>query len=154
MDKNRVKKDGRVWELKEVNIKIAYLNPNYTINPHSHNKLSEHGLLTIAELIPNNLALPKFVFRWDDKNEAMDVDLYVDREINNDLWKDKRYEGHHTKRLTSEKGRIYEVKIKSPLGRIFEGLMRVPVIMALDWEETITFKVDLVEKFESYEAPS
>lgn len=138
MDKKSIKRDGRAWGLRNITVtNIDYLSPNYTINTYSNNELTEHGLLVVAELKPNDLNLPKFVFRWDEKQETLDVDVYVNDKPKKRLW-NKGYAGHHTQRVVSKKGRVFYAKIKSPKEDIFKGLIQVQIKRALLLEEKIS----------------
>lgn len=146
MNKNKVKKDGRVWELKKVIIITNFLSPNYTISPHSHNKLTETGLLTVAELSLRNSSLPKFVFRWDEPVGELDVDIYEKGKINNALWSNG-HSGHHTRNITLAAGRVFRAEINSPSGKVFEGSIKVPVIRAETGNIKIVCKISAIEKY-------
>ncbi|MFH1963263.1 MAG: hypothetical protein ABIJ30_10415 [bacterium] len=129
MDKEKVKeKDGKVFSLGDVECKTFYINDNYKIECYPNEKISCSGYLRIGSLISCKKEEPKFTFRWDEKEEALDVDIDgVDSKTTEEFKHGKNgYEGHHSKRLESE-GRVFELNIKVPNKNIFRGQITVPV---------------------------
>ena len=41
----------------------------------------------IVELFPKNSLLPKFLFRWNERAEVLDIDIYKNKRLCNELWK-------------------------------------------------------------------
>lgn len=151
MDRKDVKQDGRVWGLKEVIIKVDFINPDYKIIPHSHSKITKTGLLTIAKLSPLNHSFPEFIFRLDENKVGgsygeLDVDIYIKGKRNNTLW-EKGYKGHHTERIASVDGRVFKVEINSPSVKIFTGFIKFSVIRAVIADFKIVCKIGVIEKY-------
>jgi len=59
-----------------LNIQIDYLcDENYNLEPCQENEITPTGLLVVAKLEPRKKSLPGFWFRWDEKADALDVDI-------------------------------------------------------------------------------
>lgn len=114
----REKKIAGTTEVKV--IKIDYLDCDYEIKEFPNNPATNTGFVKIVQLFPKNLYLPTFIFRWDEKEEELDVDIYENRKINNKLWTLNGYRGHHTKSIDGE-GRVFETNISIPGKEIFKG---------------------------------
>ena len=130
MDKRKVKKDGRVFALKDIKIiKGIYRDPDYRLELYHNNRATETMHLIIGKLIPKNKSLPYFVFRWDENQDQCDVDIgNVNVEIKKKFKARKSgYSGHHPRRFI-DKGRCLDVDINLPNKKIFQGFIKVPVI--------------------------
>lgn len=108
----------------EVNVEKHCLDRNYDLEEHSGGEITPTGLLVIATLKPKKSSLPEFWFRWDEKDDKLDVDI---KEVDNtvkDWFKrgEKGYGGHHPKRISVEK-RTSEVDIRIPGINIFRGFI-------------------------------
>jgi len=95
--------------------------------------LAETGHLVFAELKPNSLQLPIFLFRWDHGNNVVDVDIFQNDKPCNDLWDTKGYTGHRAEKIDEGK-REYSFLIEIPGRKIFEGAIRVGLSFGLSVE--------------------
>ena len=143
MDKRKVIRDGRAFGVNEVKANIHYIDKNYNLECYSKNRITGTGLLEVAKLEPKKKLLPKFRFRWDEKADALDVNIlnvsYVnEKSFNKGI---NGYAGHHTKRVSKDK--IFEVFIKTPNGVIFNGLITSPLHRELELTTGISFKCSI-----------
>ena len=117
------KRDGKAFKTNEVKVKQDYIDAGYELFHYPRNEITPTGLLTVGELKPKDNILPRFLFRWDEKAESLDVDINnISEEIKRKFKAGKEgYEGQHTKRVPDEKNRIFEVSIKIPGITVFEG---------------------------------
>jgi len=144
MDRRKVRKDGRVFAVKDLVIKeLIFKNPDYQIELYHDNRATETMHLIIGKLIPNDPSLPYFIFRWDHKQDQFDVDI---ENVNNKTKKkfkdgENGYSGHHPRRFVDAKSRCMEVNVSLPNKKIFQGTIRVPVVkeivmntyLTIDW---------------------
>lgn len=124
MDREKVAiRDGKVFKTNEVKVKQDYIDARYELFLYPKNVITPTGLLTVGELKPKYKSLPGFLFRWDEKAESLDVDIKnVSEEVEKEFKRGIRgYKGHHTKRVSDEKNRTFEVGIKIPRITVFEG---------------------------------
>ena len=105
-----------VWYQKE------YQDGDYDWILNSDKKAikDKNDYLIIAELFSSDDKLPRFKFRWDHKESAMDIDIFLDGESRKDLWKQNGYRGHWTK-LTDDEKREYSVSLEIPGRKILRG---------------------------------
>jgi hypothetical protein len=123
---DKLKKDGRAFGIFNKKVNVIYVDNNYMIQGFDEpSKITDTSYLTLGELLPkNNHDLYTFVFRWDEKANALDIDVKNCKDI--ELIKkfksdgDKEYHGHHTERVVNNK-RSYNVDIIWESKRIFEG---------------------------------
>lgn len=140
MDKNQFSnkqiKVGGTTGVKIVSTK--HKDDDYNVRSLSNKKASETGHVVIAELFPKDERLPRFEFRigHDDGNKV-DVDILFGDKNCNHLWKEKGYEGHHTK-LTDDEKREYSVSIEIPGRKIFKGIVRVGLLTELNLHDKVT----------------
>lgn len=124
MDKQEVsKRDGKARKTFNVDKQQLYLDTDYNIVVLENNEISPTGLLIIAELRPiQNKKLPRFVFRWDQKANTLDVDALNAKKEDIDKFKNgtSNFSGHHPTKLTVE-GRQYEVRIVWAGKILFQG---------------------------------
>lgn len=129
MDKEKVKeKDGKVFSLGNVECNELKRDKNYKIECYPYGEIGDTGLLLIGKLISCKEEEPEFTFRWDEREEALDVDIdRVDSEVKEKFKGGKDgYEGHHSKKL-NPKDRVFELNVKVPDKDIFHGQITVPV---------------------------
>jgi len=138
LDKRKVIPDGRAFGVNKVKAGVHYIDKNYTLECCSKNRITETGLLEVAKLKPKKKSLPEFKFRWDEKADTLDVDIYKNGKLCNELWDTDGYNGHHTKRVSKDK--IFEVFIKTPNGVIFDGQITSPLYRKLESTAGISFK--------------
>lgn len=151
MDRGKAqKKDGKVFSLKEPELISGYwLNPEYKIELYAHNRLGDTGRLEVGRLIPCRAGLPEFVFRWDERQDLFDVEIKnADRETEKKFKSDKGgYKGHHPQRAPQQSGRVLSVDIELPGIKVFQGLIKVPVIREEVLDITMHAEVDIIEKY-------
>lgn len=139
MDRQKKKNtasEARPCRTNDVIIKsIEHIDSDYEIKPLPYNQITESNWLKIVELSPKSEGLPKFIFRWDSKDEALDVDIHnvsssIERKFKLGI---NGYYGHHTKRIKNDIERIFNVSIGIPDKKIFNG----KVIVGLHREITL-----------------
>src|SRR3989338_6259511 len=99
-----------------------YLAPQYALKLNSDAKGSRSGHVKVAELIGKNSNYPSFIFRWDLGAGALDIDIFIAGNYQNDLWRQPGYQGHWTQVHNKLKGE-YKVKVEIPGRKIFEGII-------------------------------
>lgn len=101
-----------------------YRNPEYKLKLYKTAKIQTNNLLIVGELKPIKRSLPGFWFRWDEKANALDVDIRSVPDSIKDLFEKGKegYGGHHTKKVISDK-RIYEADIRIPHTHVFHGFL-------------------------------
>ena len=123
MDKRKFKeKKRKAVEIVEINIiKIQYLNVNYELELYPHALVNrENGLLECGKLKSNKNI---FRFRWDEKDESIDVDL----QLAGTKKRLKDFIGHHTIQVSVSPNRKYKFKIKHKDELVFKAVIEVVV---------------------------
>ncbi len=126
MDPKEVKnRDGKARETIDVSEHHSYLDSRYEIVCFSHSENGLTGRLDVARLHPkadSDTTLPSFLFRWDEKANALDLDVK-----NAEVTKTRRFKkgvagfvGHHPKRLPGE-GRRFQVEIHWDNTKLYDG---------------------------------
>lgn len=135
MDRKKVaKENGKVFSIGKIEcVETFYRDKNYALQLYCNNRIGETGFLDIGKLSSDKQGLPEFIFRWDEKKEALDVDICISGKRDNRLWKLRGYEGHHSTRIYREEGRVFELKVNVPCRKIFHGRIRVPVNRKLEF---------------------
>ena len=149
----RTKGDGQAGSLSNLQITILHLDPDYQLLEHHDLTRGETGLLRVFSLIPRSAGRPSFVARVDDgspgkrRQPELDVDIkYVTTAIERDF-KAKRngYSGHHTERSPNESGRIFDVGITTPAGKVFEGQVSFNATFSVELFISVSSSVSLSE---------
>jgi hypothetical protein len=119
-DESGSRQASEVFNIKNESV---YLNHNYDLEILQNMKISENGLLICGKLRPKTPSLPEFWFRWDEKQQELDIDMHGDIRHRED-WNNSRngYEGHHTEKVING-GRNFKVSIKIPNSVIFQGVL-------------------------------
>jgi hypothetical protein len=107
-----------------------YIHPDYISKPCCYEKATDTGLVKIGELVPKQQSFPRFIFRWDERKETLDVDIYVEGKLTNALWDQPGYKGHHPPKKNGSSGR-YVLDIWIPLKRIFKGIIDIGLAFEL-----------------------
>ena len=141
MDPEKYKnKRGKVAGTTRVKpLEIKYKNPNYEVKLLPNTPATETGLVEVMELVPKVSNLPKFVARWDENKHTLDVDLYEGEKINkNPSWKSEEngHKGHHPIRRTGAP-RIFDIDVRIPNAKIFEGSLNVSLL----FKESVELKI-------------
>jgi hypothetical protein len=129
-------------------VSIEYLNPEYEIEVLPPNNLtSPTGLLEVARLNPKKPNLLQFVFRWDENEDTLDVDIYKDGKNCKNLWKKNGYKGHHTQKVDRE-SKIFKANISIPSQPIFKGKINVDLFIQLTIKDSAksTDSIKIVHK--------
>jgi len=116
-------------------ISVEHLNPEYEIEVLSDQRTAPTGLLEIVRLNPTKPDLPRFIFRWDENADILDVDIYKDEKYRNDLWNKNGYNGHHTWRI-SNGAKIFEADIRKFDSPIFKGKIDVGLFIKITIKES------------------
>jgi hypothetical protein len=140
------KEDGKVFEIFNVEIDVAYLNAYYAVSKQSTNEISSTGRLGVFE-IASSKGGPSFLARWDGgsrgegKKEKYDLDIDIEGVPAEERIRFKNgrggYSGHHTTKVASDAGHAYQVFLRTPAERIFEGSVRFSLHRKLRFEESI-----------------
>lgn len=127
MDKNKVaQRNGRARRVFNVSEIHSYIDEKYTIKLVSGGEITPTGYLVVGTLSPKHAPeyreLPSFGFRWDEKDNALDIDPVnvSEAEINEFRKGTGDCHGHHTKKISSSP-RIYDVDIKWGGEHIYSG---------------------------------
>lgn len=107
-------------------LKIEYLNQDYEKKILPDNPATKTGLVEVMELIPKISEMPKFILRWDEKANTLDVDIYKGDKIRNNLWSTKGYNGHHAQEIEN---RIFKIDISIPNTKIFSGIINTGLLI-------------------------
>lgn len=130
MDKSRfLAKTERVTGTTQIEcVKLDYLNAKYKFKLLPDTSATETGLVRVMELIPTIPEMPNFILRWDEKADTLDVDIYKNGQLCNELWDIDGYEGHHTQKIGN---RIFKINIVIPNEEIFKGIINVGLLMEI-----------------------
>jgi hypothetical protein len=131
--------DRRVFNIKFLE---EYCNQKYKLERYETNEITKEGLLLIGKLKPKVSTLPEFWFRWDAKEQELDVDMYGD--VNSkENWDNEKngYKGHHTEKYINGR-RNFKVLINIPKLKVFKGV----ISFNLEFENEIINKIKLGDK--------
>ncbi len=139
LDERKVIRDGRAFGVNEVKADTYHIDKDYNLECYSKKKITRTGLLEVAILKSTKKLLPKFIFRWDEKADTLDIGIlnvsYINkRSFNSGI---NGYTGHHPKRVGRNK--VFKVFIKTPDRIIFNGLITSP----LHREQELTIGIGL-----------
>ena len=125
MKKEQVaRQDGKAFRTNTVRVeKEEYKDPQYTIETYGSRGIGETGLLEIGRIVPVVSGLPRFLLRWDERQEALDVNIEGISEAEVERFKRGQggYKGHHTVRIPGCSARVFRADIRIPRRRIFAG---------------------------------
>ncbi len=135
MDKRKVflKNGRRIFRVDKISspkVEIRYIHPDYVFH-FQEGGLTDTGLLNVFKIYSlTSPSCPRFVGRWDQSVEALDVDVFnvsTKSGVKFRAGKDE-FAGHHPRRL-SDSNRSYNVTIRLPTGMIFYGA----VSFSINW---------------------
>jgi hypothetical protein len=130
--------EGRIAR-RVFNIKIkpleVHCNEYYYLELYQDNEIDTNGLLLVGKLKPKISTLAEFWFRWDEKKDQLDIDIYDDSKCKID-WKYSGYEGHHTVR-TKKDEKYFKVFIKRHNLQIFKGEISFNLARVLNIQGTV-----------------
>lgn len=142
MDRERranltVKADGA----HAIVVETEFIDPHYTLEVDAVSPATDTGLVSLFRVAPDDLALPGFAGRWDDRTQAVDIDPDPIDSIPRDLWTSEQggYRGHHTHRR-SEDPRVYGIDIGTPSGPVFKGRITLNIQISLSFTESLAFR--------------
>jgi hypothetical protein len=115
-------RSGRVFKVSNLEVNSNYIHSDYECEPCG-GILTDTGDLRVLKLVPKSGSGPYFTARWDQKPEHLDIDMHGASKSAIGDFKNNRngYSGHHTSRSTDPDKRIFDVKIETPAGVIFDG---------------------------------
>lgn len=125
---DRAQGDGQARILSNLEIKTRHLDSDYQLVTYNPIR-GETGLLSVFSLVPKTDGKPSFKARVDDGSPGnrrppeLDIDIEgVTTDIQRHFKVNRNgYIGHHTNRSPNPDQRIYEVKIATPSGTVFDG---------------------------------
>src|SRR6266481_5185190 len=156
--KERIQKeDGKAFETFNIERDITYLNPKYTLSKQTANVRTGNGLLKVFELNPSGSG-PSFIGRWDGgsrdpgKTERYDLDIDIygvsDEEKRRFENGEGGYSGHHTtSKVESNIGHAYQVSLRTPDEKIFEGTVYFNLLRKQGFEASLQPTATLDIKF-------
>jgi hypothetical protein len=135
---NRIAKAVRVksWD-------NYHTDPDYELNQPSRSEIDERGRLIVGELKAKKSDLPSFMFRWDEKDDRLDVDIHGDPDVVTEEVKDyfrrgtKGYQGHHPIRKEPLENKTFEIDIWIPGKNVFRGCITFGIDRELGLRATI-----------------
>ena len=135
-------------EAFDVEPRVEYCHPQYDFRWCAICQTEGRGALIIATLEPRDGASPRFVFRWDPKDDHLNVDIKNVSGQERGLFEEERqgYTGHVAKRVAAK---LFEVKICIPAANVFAGTVRFKIHenIALDGKVSIPEKmIGVLEK--------
>lgn len=138
------KRDGKARRTMSVNESTYYIDSAYVIDIYDSNKITNTGLLTIADLHQKKHLATKsteFLFRWDEKANTLDIDPC--NALSNEKAEFNKgtssYSGHHPKKLPSST-REYEVKIIWGGKQLYHGKIGFSLAREVAFSTGITVK--------------
>jgi hypothetical protein len=81
-----------------------HCSQEYELMLYEEAEIKPNNLLIVGELEPQKRSLPKFWFRWDEKANALDVDILDVPDSIKDLFEkgERGYQGHHTNNVSPD----------------------------------------------------
>jgi hypothetical protein len=125
-------REQKIERIKNLNEKVSEVG-NLRVTPtsldsdyqseHCDGVLGKTGYLQVLKIVRKDGANPYFVARWDQKDEALDIDIVGASNSASKRFKAGTYgySGHHTNRSTDPGTRIFDITIRMPKGLIFDG---------------------------------
>jgi hypothetical protein len=110
------KRDGKVFRTFNIEEEHSFLSDKYgLIIPNPVIEITVTGLLVVMRLEPEETQtgiIPSFLFRWDEKALALDIDPENASEDEKNKFKagHAEYSGHHTKRVNLDQW-LFEINI-------------------------------------------
>ena len=139
-----LRKDGRTFEIINKAINVVYLDSGYKLSPlGTPSRITSTSYLVVGKLEPkSNKSLCTFIFRWDEKDLSLDVDVencpdkkLVER-FKSD--KDQAYYGHHPTKIPKA-GWSFDTKIVWDSKRIFDGAIKFSLSREMELTNGIKF---------------
>ncbi len=130
------KKKRKVAGITKVETQRVYLNPEYTIKTFENTKTTKTAWVRVAEISSDKPGNPAFILRWDKKADTIDADIHLNRDKRNDLWSKQGYTGHHPQKV---KDKIFNVKIETPQGLIYEGELNIGLLIEQQMKLSVIF---------------
>ncbi len=137
------KHDGKAFENYNIEIRQTYLNPKYTVLQQTVNTIGSTGWLEVFQLLPSDVG-PSFSGRWDggsrekgkEERNALDIDILGVSAKEVSLFRNGRsgFSGHHPVKLESDRGHVYQVSIRIPSEKVFEGTVCFNVLRKMGFE--------------------
>jgi len=111
-----------------VSWQVCYCDKDYILEEYKERRTAPDGRLVIAELRNKEGIPPSFLFRWDEKDDQLDVDIQGVSETLVKYFKKGKggYKGHYPPKVQSD-GRVFEVDIHIPDKHIFCGYVKFNV---------------------------
>ena len=150
------KENGKAFENYNVEIHATYLNAKYTLSKQTVNATTGMGLLKVFELNPSGGG-PSFIGRWDggsreigkSERNDLDIDIYEvsDEEKRRFENGEGGYSGHHTSKVESNTGHVYQVSLRMADEKIFEGTVYFNLLRKQGFEASLQPTATLDIKF-------
>jgi hypothetical protein len=104
---------------------VFYCDISYVLDLYKEPRTAPNRRLDIAELRSKEGIPPSFLFRWDEKDNQLDVDIQgVSRTVKHCFKHGIRgYAGHRPQQVQSD-GHVFEVDVRIPKKHIFHGYVK------------------------------
>ena len=139
MNPEEVKKDGRAFGTNQISVISEYINPDFKLIILSINRITRTGLLVVAKLLSCDEKQPSFIFRWDNRADALDIDITKVDSPERRLFLDERpgYKGHHSVKASGS-DRSFHCDIAIGDTVYFKGLIGLTLSRELELLDSIT----------------
>jgi len=104
-------------------------------------KTTEQSWLVVGGLEPKRADLPRFSFRWDEKDQHVNVDIDGVTKTEKELFEQGKngYSGHRALKVEQD-GRFFDIDIRIPSKHVFKGRIH----FNLGFSEELTVKMKAV----------
>lgn len=108
------------------------LDNRYRLDGSPRSVTSQTGLLRAFEIMPTVDGLPRFIARWDERADTLDIDILDADDHVKSLFNGQKdgYGGHHRDRIPGEQ-RKFEVKVTLPSVVVCEGVVSFNLLRAV-----------------------
>lgn len=129
--KDEIKEDGRAFEIRNITVATEFKHPDYVLKHSSSASLSQTGDWSVFCLEhPDG---HWFKGRWDEKQSALDIDLFRTRKASKPY---KKFQGHHTGQNPDPDIREFLVDLKLRGVGVFIGSVRFNLGRRIAFTET------------------
>lgn len=113
-------------------LKGPHLAPGYSCETFLEMSPSKTGHARVFEVKALATGLPRFVARWDETADALDIDIMDVTESETRSFKNQKsgYSGHHSSRLPDEP-RAFEINVQIPGTFVCRGVISLNLVRGM-----------------------